>query len=79
MCSLNVDVLFLSVLDLALRNDRHFDFFPTSNIIICCYKYETGTGTLITKMYCITMPVEAYRSNAMFKRDVLRSIFRVAP
>jgi len=30
-------------------------------------------------MQCITVPIEAYRSNAMFKCDILRSILRVAP
>jgi len=37
------------------------------------------TQMLITKMSCITVPIEAYRSNAMFKCDILRSIFKAAP
>jgi len=27
----------------------------------------------------ITVPIQAYRSNAMFKCDILHSIFRAAP
>jgi len=36
----------------------------------------TLNGLHISKMLCITVPIEANRSNAMFKCDILRCIFR---